>query len=169
MRAEELLLLAGDRPGLALAGARVGVGALAADRKAPAVPQPPGGGEVHQLLDVHRGVGAKVALDAIVAVDRLADVQHFLVGEILDSLFRRNAELLSDLLGRRPADSVDVGQRDLDALVGGDVDPRNSSHSLPFFSSTGRQPPHLDARKSQVPERKTDARTNAPPGYRWIG
>src|SRR5687768_13977941 len=36
---DRLLLLAGDRPGLALAGARVGVGALAADRQALAVPE----------------------------------------------------------------------------------------------------------------------------------
>jgi hypothetical protein len=38
----------------------------------------------------------------------------------------------------------------------------------PSFSSTGRQPPHLVAKKPR-PKRKTDARTNAPPGYRWIG
>jgi len=33
---------------------------------------------------------------------------------------------------------VDVGQRDFHALVGGDVHPGNTSHLLPFFSSTGR-------------------------------
>ena len=79
-------------------------------------------------------------------VDRFADVQHFLVGQVLDALFRRDAELLGDLLGLRAADTVNVGQRDFDALVGGDVDPGNTSHSLSFFSSTGReQPPHLVA------------------------
>src|SRR5690348_4026076 len=121
-----LLLLARDRPGLALAGARVGVRALAADREALAVPQPAVAGEVHQPLDVHRRVAPKVALDAVIAVDRLADVQDFLVGQVLDSLFRRNAELLRDLLGRRSADSVDVGERDLDALVCRDINPSNS-------------------------------------------
>src|SRR5438270_781117 len=34
----------------------------------------------------------------------------------------------------------------------------------PPFRSTGRQPPHLVAKKSRAPKRKTDARTNAPPG-----
>jgi hypothetical protein len=86
-----------------------------------------------------------------------------LVSEILDALFRRNAELLGDLLGRRAADSVDIGQRDFDALVSGDVDPGNTSHSLPFFSSTGRQSPHLVARKDPSSKRKADARTSAPP------
>src|ERR1700755_1058580 len=104
---EELLLLAGDRLGLALAGARVGVRALAADRKAPAMAKPAVAGEVHQPLDVHRGLAAKVALDRELLVDRFADVQHLLVGEVLDPLFRRNPELLGDLLGRRAADSMD--------------------------------------------------------------
>jgi hypothetical protein len=58
-----LLLLAGDRLGLALAGAGVGVGALAADRQALAVAQAAVAGEVHQPLDVHRGLAAQVALD----------------------------------------------------------------------------------------------------------
>ena len=88
-----LLLLAGDRPGLALAGARIGVRALAADREAPAMAKPAVAGEIHQPLDVHRGLSAKIALDREVGVDRLADVQHLLVGQILDALFRRDAEL----------------------------------------------------------------------------
>src|SRR6185312_2693559 len=55
-----LLLLARDRPGLALAGARVGVGALAADRQALPVAKAAVAGEVHQPLDVHCGLAAKV-------------------------------------------------------------------------------------------------------------
>src|SRR5262249_6633228 len=45
-----LLLLAGDRLGGALAGAGVGVGALAADRQAPAVAQAAVAAKVHQAL-----------------------------------------------------------------------------------------------------------------------
>src|ERR1044072_4387018 len=70
------LLLAGDRLGLALAGAGVGVRALAADRQAAAVAQAAIAAQVHQALDVHRHVAAQVALDGIVAVDSLADLQH---------------------------------------------------------------------------------------------
>src|SRR3712207_4262490 len=127
-----------SRLGLALAGARVGVRALAADRQALAMAQAAVAGEVHQPLDVHRGLAAKVALDIVVAVDRLADVQDLLVGQVLDPLFRRDAELGDDVLGRGLADSVDIGERDFHALVGGDVHPGDTSHSLPFFSSTGR-------------------------------
>src|SRR3954452_13083219 len=137
-RAEELLLLARDRLGLALAGARIGVGALATDRKAPAMAKPAVAGEVHQPLDVHRGLTAKVALDAVILVDRFADVDDFLVREVLDPLFRSDAKLTDNVLGRGAADSVDIGKRDFDALVGGDIAPGNTSHSLSFFSSTGR-------------------------------
>src|SRR5690606_37423817 len=47
------LFLAGDRPGAALAGARVGVCALAADRQALAVAQAAIAAEIHEPLDVH--------------------------------------------------------------------------------------------------------------------
>src|SRR5215212_4433262 len=73
------LLLAGDRHGLALARARVGVGALAAHRQAAAVPQAAVAGHVHQALDVHGDLAAEVALDPVLAVDQLADAEDLFV------------------------------------------------------------------------------------------
>src|SRR5262249_16007846 len=67
------LLLAGDGARPALAGSRVGMCALAADREALAVPQPAIAAEVHEALDVHRHFAAQVALDRVAAVDLLAD------------------------------------------------------------------------------------------------
>src|SRR3546814_9055764 len=69
-------LLAGDRPCRALAGPRVGLGALAAHRQALAVTQTAVAAEVHEALDVHRHVAAQVALDHELAVDGLADARH---------------------------------------------------------------------------------------------
>src|SRR3954449_12308532 len=51
-----LLLLAGDRLRLALAGAGVRVRALTANRQAAAMAQATIGAEIHQALDVHRHV-----------------------------------------------------------------------------------------------------------------
>src|SRR5690242_4086049 len=51
-------LLAGDRLGGTLAGAGIGVGALATDRQVLAVTQTAIATQVHQPLDVHRGVTA---------------------------------------------------------------------------------------------------------------
>src|ERR1700704_3249334 len=50
------LLLAGDGLGRTLAGAGIGVGALAANRQAFAVTQPAIAAEIHQPLDVHRNL-----------------------------------------------------------------------------------------------------------------
>jgi hypothetical protein len=59
------------------------VRALAADREALAVTKPAIAGEVHQALDVHRGGPAKITLYGVIGVDRLANLQHFLVRKIL--------------------------------------------------------------------------------------
>src|SRR5437899_5234573 len=127
-----LLLLAGDRLGRALAGARIGVRALAADGQRAAVTQAAIAAEVHEPLDVHRDFAAQVAFDLVVAVDRLADLQHFRVGELVDAAVCRDADLVDDLLGKLLADAVNVLKRDDDALVGRNVDAGYTSH---FFSS----------------------------------
>src|SRR6185503_8720813 len=85
-------------------------------------------GEVHQPFDVHRRLATEVAFDLVVGVDRLAEVKHLLVGQILDAALGGDAELCGDFLRLGTADAVDVGQGDLDALVGRDVDARNSCH-----------------------------------------
>src|SRR3546814_5277466 len=96
-----LLLLAGNRLGLALAGARIGVRALTADGKALAVTKAAIAGQVHEPLDVHRNFAAKVALHGEVAVDQFADLEHFLIGQVLDATLCRDAKLVHDALGDR--------------------------------------------------------------------
>src|SRR6185437_10185102 len=124
-----LLLLAGDRLGRALAGAGVGVRPLAPHRQALAVAQAAVAGQVHEPLDVHGRLAAQVALDGVVPVDRLADLQHFGVGELVDPARIFDAHLADDLprLGR--ADAMDVLQRDDDALVSRNVDACYTGHA----------------------------------------
>src|SRR6266852_8847663 len=62
------LLPAGDRLRRTLAGARVGVGALAPHRPAAAMPQPAIAAEIGQPLDVELNLAPQVALDDVVAV-----------------------------------------------------------------------------------------------------
>src|SRR6185503_1444448 len=76
------LLPARDGLGRSLAGAGVGVGALAADRQAFAMAQPAIAAEIHQPLDVHGDLAPQIALDHVVAVDHLADLQHLLIGQL---------------------------------------------------------------------------------------
>src|SRR3569833_2795882 len=94
-----LHLLASDRLGRPLAGARIGVGALATNRQTTAVAQATIVAKVHEPLDVHRHVTAKVTFHDVVAVDRLADLNDFGVGQLVDATLRRDPHLLADVLG----------------------------------------------------------------------
>src|ERR1700743_3834159 len=91
-------LLAGDRLGGTFARARVGVGTLAADRKATTVAQAAIAAEVPEALGVHLDVAAQIALDETVAVDDFADLDDLGVGQVMDATVRLDADLLHDLL-----------------------------------------------------------------------
>src|SRR5450755_39179 len=105
----------------ALAGARVGLGALAAHGQAAAMPEAPVAAEVHQALDVDRHLAAQVALDRH-AADFLADALEVGVGQVLDLAIERHVGCDTDLLRRRAADAVDRRQADLGVLVGRNID-----------------------------------------------
>src|SRR5437764_3630734 len=65
---------AGDaHPARTLAGAGVGLGALATDRKPAAMPLPPVGADLREALDVLRAFAPQVSLD-LARLDRLAEL-----------------------------------------------------------------------------------------------
>src|ERR687894_516515 len=76
-------LLLGDRGAARpLAGARVGVRALAAHGEAAAVAQAAVAADVHQPLDVHLDALAEVALDLALRLDDLADAPQLRLVEV---------------------------------------------------------------------------------------
>ena len=85
-------------------------------------------GEVHQALDVHRGFAPQVTLDGVVGIDRFTNLEDFSIAEILHATAVVDPQLVHDLLGAGCTDSVNIGQRDDHALVGGDIYPGNASH-----------------------------------------
>src|SRR5262245_15498500 len=123
-----LLLLAGNRLRRPLAGAGVGMGALAAHRQSAAMPQPAVAPQVHQPLDVHRDFAPQVTLHDVVAVDDLADLQHFLVGQLGHSALVRDPDFRHDFVGLFSPDAMDILQCNNDTLVGGYVDAGDASH-----------------------------------------
>src|SRR6266480_2863873 len=86
--------------------------------------------EVHQTLDVHAGLATQIAFDHIVAVDHFADLQHFLIAQLRHAAVIGNLDLLQDLGSVSLADTMDVLERDQDALVGRDVHTGNTGHGL---------------------------------------
>jgi hypothetical protein len=80
------------------------------------------GADLGEPLDRLLPVAPQVALDLEVRVDVVAELRDLFVGEVLDLGVRAEAELDGDLAGGRLADSVDVGQPDLEALLVREVD-----------------------------------------------
>src|SRR3712207_580154 len=101
--------------------------ALTAHRKAAAMPEPAVGAKVHQALDVHRHVAAEVALDHVVAVYRLADLQHLRIRELVHAAALGDVHLGDNLPSLGGADPVDILQRDDDALVRRNIDASDTS------------------------------------------
>src|SRR6476661_5773573 len=114
----------------ALASARVGVRALTAHRKIAAMTAAAIRAEIDQALDVELHVAAQIAFDAIVLLDRVADLADVVLVEIVALLVGRDAGFGEHDIRRVAADAVDVRECDLDALVAREVDACDASHWL---------------------------------------
>src|SRR5438128_2913028 len=124
---------AADDPALrALAGAGVGVRALAAHGQAFAMAQAAVAAQVHQALDVQAHLAAEVTLDLVALLETLADPVDLVVGQVLGPPGRIDLGQGADLPRAGVADPVQVRERDLDLLLTGKVDSGNSRHSLPL-------------------------------------
>src|SRR5581483_9230388 len=100
------LALAGDaHPPRPLAGPGVGLRALSADGQATAVPKAAIGADLRQPLDVLRALPAEIALD-LAGLDRLAQLDDLVVGEVLDVGVGVHAHLAHDLARGRGTDAV---------------------------------------------------------------
>ena len=95
-----------------------------------AVPQPAVRADVHQSLDVHRDLAAQRALDLVLALDDLAQL-----GASSSVRFFTRMSGFTPVSGGSSApwsrpDAEDVGQRDLDPLVVGQIDAGDTCHTL---------------------------------------
>jgi hypothetical protein len=106
------------------------VRALAANRQAAAMTQAAIRGQIHQAFDVLRNFAAQIAFDHVVAIDRFADLQHFLIGQLADAAIFGNADLRRDFLSFGFTNAVNVLERDNDALLGRDVYTGDTGHEL---------------------------------------
>ena len=85
--------------------------------------------DVHQALDVHRGLAAQVTFDGELS-DLIADLLEVRVGQVLHLLGIGDPRRFADLASARAADAEDRGQADFRMLVRGDVDASNTCHLL---------------------------------------
>src|SRR5688572_31033715 len=125
------LLLAGDGAAWTLLRSRVGMRALATDRKTAAMPDAAIRPNVHQSLDVHRDFRAQRTFHAIVLLDCLTQPIHVGIGEIADTERGIHPGLLQDFPRSRATNAKDVCQPDLDLLVAREIDASYTSHVSP--------------------------------------
>src|SRR3984957_3439441 len=104
--------------------------ALAPHRQPAAGTDPAIAPDIHQALDVHGDRRAEGALDAIIALDDLAQPIHVGVREFMHAQRGADPRGGDDLGGVPTADPEDVGQPDLDLLVAREVNIGKSSHAL---------------------------------------
>jgi hypothetical protein len=84
----------------ALAGARVGVRALTADRQAATVPQTLVAADLDLAADVGGDLAAEVTLDLVVALDPVAELDQLVVAQVLDAQVGADAGGGQGLAGR---------------------------------------------------------------------
>src|SRR6266446_4654776 len=118
------------------------------------MPQPAVAAEVHQPLDVHGHFAPQVPFDHVVAVDDLADLQHFLVGQLRYPAGLRNPDFPHDFIGLSRPDAMDILQCNNDAFVGRYVDAGDAGHSLSLLLPARAGPAILP--REAVPKRYRD-------------
>src|SRR5207237_594445 len=101
-----------------LAGARVGVGALAPDRQSTTMPQTAIGTHLDVPLDIHRDFLPQVALDRAFLFEELADMVDLFLAQIADLLVKIDPRAVQQRLRPGPSDSVNIGEPDFDSLLG---------------------------------------------------
>lgn len=117
------IALHADRLARSLARACVGLRPLAAHRQAAQMADTAVALDALQALQIHAQFPAQVTFDDILAVlDGVDDLGHLLFIQILRADARVDLGLYQDGLRIDRANAVDVAQRDVDALVTGDVD-----------------------------------------------
>src|SRR5512139_3811285 len=124
-----LTSLLSDRTPRTFTGAGVGARALTPQRQSAAVAYASITTEVHQPLDAHRDLATQVPFHGDLA-DLAADRVEIRFGQVLHFGAGLDAGRFTDLLRRRTADAVDVGQRNDCVFVVWDVDTGDSRHSI---------------------------------------
>ena len=95
---------------------------MAPPKKAAAVPQTLVAADLDLATDVGLHLAAQVALHLEGGLDVVAQLGELVVGQVLAAQIPVDTGRGEDLLGAGTADAVDIGQRDLHALVARKID-----------------------------------------------
>src|SRR5690606_28646400 len=126
-----LALPAGLRLLGSLAGARVGLGALAASRESATMAQAPVRSDVHEPLDAHADLGVERSFHAIVVLDLVAEQRALFFSESRNPRGGIELRRRENLLRGGAPDSEDVRERDVESLLVRQIDARYACQRKP--------------------------------------
>ena len=111
-----------------LAGTSVLLGALTTNGQALTMTNTAIAADLDEALDVHGSLAPEVALYLYVVVDVLSELAHVILGQIAYANVGVNAGSCENVRSGLAADTVNVGQADLNSLVSWKVNARNTCH-----------------------------------------
>jgi hypothetical protein len=102
------------------------------------VPQPAITTDVHQPLDVHLRLLAKVAFDHALLVNDRANAIHFVFAQLAYALVNADARFFKNLVGARAPNAVDVCQTDFSPFICREVYTCYACHSSSVLKTRSR-------------------------------
>jgi len=63
---------------------------------------------VHETFDILRHFAAQVTFNLMICINRFANLQHFLVGQVVNPALTLNADFFTNFGGFRRADAVNI-------------------------------------------------------------
>jgi hypothetical protein len=90
----------------------------------------PEAADVFETLNVLLNGAAKLTFDDVVVVEEIGDPGQLVVGELASPLIGVDFRAEADLSGEGRADAVEIAQRNLSSLIGGNIDSQESWHDL---------------------------------------
>ena len=85
---------------------------------------------LNKALNVHRNFAAEFAFYGVVVFDLVTELRNIILSQILCAGVRIATGLSQDILGALRTDSINVGQRDLDAFGIRNINTGYTSHCL---------------------------------------
>jgi hypothetical protein len=111
------LALAHYGPARAFTGSGIGMSALTANGKTPAMSQSPVTAKVHEALDIHRDLGPQITFHLQMGIYDLPDRIYLDIAQIVTLGVPVDRGRLQNFACRRSADAINIGESDFDALV----------------------------------------------------
>jgi hypothetical protein len=108
------------------------------------VPKPPVTADVHQPLDVHADIRAKITLDGKFPIDDFTDAVELLLGEVTDLFIEINARFRAYLPRRRPSDAEYIRERYFAPFIVWYVNSCNTRQSTASLPMSGQLMSDID-------------------------